>query len=160
MGRIELHERKTLKLENVLKRSIELERESTALTVQVEQMQSYIRVKGVRQIGPLIQYAYAKVSEAGEISMNMELMLQCNHYVHKAEEPYSMEPVIRVPNCIYCRYIGPGEMLKFAYDKISVFAFENEIPLKGSSYTIFVDQSEEGTLVADVFMERADGETD
>ncbi len=161
MGKIELNERKTLKLTNTLKRSMELEKESTALTVQVEQMQSYIRVKGARQIGPLIQYAHASVSEAGELSMNMELMLQCNHYIHQVEQPYAMDSVIRVPDCIYCRYTGPGEMLKFAYDKINLFAFENNIPLRGNSYTIFVDQNEEeGTLVADVFMERADGETD
>lgn len=160
MGKIELSDRKTLKLTNALRCGIELKKESAALSVQVEQMQSYIRVKGARQIGPLIQYAEANVSGTGELDMNMELLLQCNNYIHKVEEPYRMEPVLRVPDCVYCRYMGPGEMLKFAYDKINLYAFENDIPLKGNSYTIFVEQSEDGTLVADVFMERADGETD
>lgn len=161
MGKIELNDRKTLKLTNTLKRRIEFGEEDTMLTVPVEQMQSYIRVKGARQIGPLIQYTHANDSEAGEWDINMELMLQCNNYIHKVEEPYAMEATVRVPNCIYCRYTGPGEMLKFAYDKINLFAFENDIPMRGNSYTIFVEQNEEeGTLVADVFMERADGETD
>lgn len=73
------------------------------------------------------------------------------------EQPYNMVPVIRVLNCMYCRYIGPEEKLKFACDKIQLEAFENDIPLKGDSYTIFVDRNEEDeTIIADVFMERAD----
>ncbi len=43
------------------------------------------------------------------------------------------------------------------YDKIQLEAFENDIPLKGDSYTIFVDRDEENeTITADVFMERTD----
>lgn len=32
-------------------------------------MQSYIRVKGARQIGPLIQYTQTGVNETGELNM-------------------------------------------------------------------------------------------
>ena len=47
--------------------------------------------------------------------------------------------------------------MQFAYDKINLEASENDIKLKGDSYTVFVDQDEEeGTIIADVFMERAD----
>lgn len=160
MGKMELSERKTLKLTNVLKRRVKLEKENTVFAAQVEQMQSYIRVKGAKQIGPLIQYASVQVGETGDLLMNMELLLQCDNYIEGVEDPYIMQQSLRIPDCIYCRYIGGGETLKFAYDKINVYAFENEIPLKGSSYTIFVDQNEEGTVIADVFMERANDETD
>lgn len=161
MGKIELNERKTLKLSNVLKSSLEIGNGATEPFVQVEQMQSYIRVKGARQIGPLIQYTHASANEHGEVNVDIQLMLQCSNNIHKVEEPYSMESVIRVPNCIYCRYIGPEEGLRFAYDKINLYAFENDIRLKGDSYTIFVDKNEEeDTLIADVFTERLDGEAD
>ena len=47
--------------------------------------------------------------------------------------------------------------MKFAYDKIHLEAFENDIPLKEDNYTIFVDQNvEEGTIVADVFIPKAE----
>lgn len=85
------------------------------------------------------------------------MMLQCNNYINNVEQPYAMESVVRVPNAMYCRYNGPEEKLKFAYDKIQLEAFENDIPLKGDSYTIFVDRDEENeTITADVFMERLD----
>ena len=69
------------------------------------------------------------------------------------EKMYSMESVLRVTDCMYCRYMGPEEQLKIAYDKINVEAFENDIELEGESYTVFVDENEEeGTIVADVFV--------
>ena len=89
--------------------------------------------------------------------MDIIMMLQSNNYIYSVEQPYSMESVLRIPNCMYCRYIGPEDKLRFAYDKIQLEAFENDIPLKGDSYTIFVDRDEENeTITADVFMERAD----
>ena len=110
------------------------------------------------QIGPLIQYTRTQLNEKGELDMEIIMMLQCNNYIHSVEQPYFMESVIRVQNALYCRYHGPEQSLKFAYDKIQLEAFENDIPLKGDSYTIFVDRNEEDeTITADVFMERADG---
>ena len=48
------------------------------------------------------------------------------------------------------------ENLQFAYQKLGVYAFENDIKLKGDSYTIFVKQ-DENEFVADVFMETLKG---
>lgn len=58
---------------------------------------------------------------------------------------------------MYARYIGEESKLKFAYDKINLIAFEEDIPLKGDSYTVFVAKNDDG-IIADVFMERADNE--
>jgi len=58
---------------------------------------------------------------------------------------------------MYCRYIGLEDKLKLAYDKLNLTAFENDIQLKGDSYKIFVDRNEEeNTIIAEVFMPRAD----
>jgi hypothetical protein len=135
-----------------------MESADSILNAQLEQMQSYIKIKGARQIGPLIQYVKTQVAETG-INVDTELMFQCNNLIHSVEEPYGTESLIRVPNCIYCRYMGPAESLRFAYDKINLYAFENDIKLNGENYTIFVEQNEEDMIVADVFAERADDET-
>ena len=157
MGKIQYNENKTLKLTNVLKNKILLSDEDLDFNVAIEQMQSYIKTKGTMQIGPLIQHTRAQVNEEGELDMEIIMMLQCSNYIHSVEQPYAMESVIRVPNALYCRYHGPEDKLSFAYQKIQLEAFENDIPLKGDSYTIFVDRNEEDeTITADVFMERAD----
>ena len=157
MNKLQFHNKKVLKLTNVLKYKILIDEESFDLNVAIEQMQSYIKIKGAMQIGPLIQYTRTFINDAGELDMEIIMMLQCNNYINNVEQPYAMESVVRVPNAMYCRYNGPEEKLKFAYDKIQLEAFENDIPLKGDSYTIFVDRDEENeTITADVFMERSD----
>ena len=158
MNKLELRERKILKLTNVIKCEVKIEKEDFDWNIVIEQMQSYIRIKGKAQIGPLIQYMRTFVNENNELDMKIIFMFQCNNYIHNVEPPYSMESVIRVPNCMYCRYIGPENKLKFAYDKIHLEAFENDIELEDCSYTIFVDRNEEDeTIVADVFIPRKDG---
>lgn len=148
---------KTLKLTNVLMMRCQLQDEDFDFNIAIEQMQSFIRSKGAMQIGPLIQYTNSYINEEGEMDIEIRMLLQCNNYIHSVEQPYTMESVLRIPNCMYCRYMGPEEKLSFAYNKIQLEAFENDIPLKGDSYTIFVDKNEEEeTITADVFMERAD----
>lgn len=157
MKKISISPSKTLKLTNILINRCQIKEEDFDFTVSIEQMQSFIRTKGAVQIGPLIQYTNSYINEAGEMDIDIRLMLQCNHYIHSVQQPYTMESMIRIPNCMYCRYIGPEDKLSFAYQKIQLEAFENDILLKGDSYTIFVDRDEENeTITADVFMERAD----
>lgn len=157
MSKLQYHDNRTLKLTNVLKYRIILEKKDVDFDIIIRQMQIYIKTKGAIQVGPLIQYTKSIVNENGELNIEIIMMLQCNHYIHNVEFPYSMESIIRIPNALYCKYNGPEKYVKFAHDKIQLEAFENEIPLKGDSYTIFVDQNEEEeTIIADVFMERAD----
>lgn len=157
MNKLQFHANKVLKLTNVLKYKILLDDENFDLNVAIEQMQSYIRAKGAMQIGPLIQYTRAFLNEDNEMDMEIVMMLQCNNYIHSVEQPYSMESVIRVPNALYCRYTGPETSLKFAYDKINMEAFEQNIKLADCNYTIFLDNNqEEDITIADVFVPRAE----
>ncbi len=157
MNKLQYYNNKVLKLTNVLKYKILLDDESFDFNVSIEQMQSYIRTKGAMQIGPLIQYTRTFMNENNELDMEIVMMLQCNNYIHSVEPPYSMESVIRVPNALYCRYTGPETSLKFAYDKINVEAFEQDIKLADYNYTIFLDNNEEeGITIADVFVPRAE----
>lgn len=159
MPKLLFNQNKILKLQNVLIEKIMLEDEDIDFSLIVEKMQSYIKVKGAMQIGPLIQYTKPFVNDDEELDMEINLLLQCNNFIHSVEKPYRMESVLRVQDCMYCHYIGPEEKLKFAYDKINLEAFENDIDLTGESYTVFVDQNEEeGTIVADVFMPKAKDE--
>lgn len=158
MSKLQYNKNKAIKLQNVLVGKVNLEEEMD-FNIIVEKMQSYIKVKGAMQIGPLIQHTKTFVSAEEELDMEINLLLQCNNFIHSVEKPYTMESVLRVQDCMYCHYIGPEEKLKFAYDKINLEAFENDIELTGESYTVFVDQNEEeGTIVADVFMPKAKDE--
>lgn len=158
MSKLQVNNNKTLKLQNALINKVDFSDEKMDINLLVEKMQSYIKVKGAMQIGPLIQHTKPFVNNEEELDVEVRLLLQCNNFIHNVEKPYMMESVLRVQNCMYCHYVGPEEKLKFAYDKINLEAFENDIELTGESYTVFVDQNEEGTIVADVFMPKAKDE--
>lgn len=156
MIKLNLNHDKILKLTNTLIYEVQTG-ELEDINVNMEQMENYIRVKGAMPIGPLIQYTNMTIDEQGQPQLQLQMIRQCNNYIHTVEPPYHMESVLRVKNCMYVRYTGLEESMKFAYDKISLTAFEEDIPLKGDSYTIFVDRNEtDDTIVADVFMPKAE----
>lgn len=155
MRKLQFSETKTLKLTNVLTYKVLLN-DGIDLNVIIEQMKSYIKARGAISIGPLIQYTKTSMVDS-KVNIEIALMLQCNNFIHEVELPYSMDSIIRIPDALYCRYYGPENKLKFAYDKIKLEAFEKDIDLDTSSYTIFVQQNvEEELLLADVFVPRVE----
>ena len=157
MSKLKVHFNKSLKLSNVLVRRLTNEQEIIEFNQIVQNMENYIKVKGAIPVGPLIQHTSSTINESGEIGIVMEIMMQSNNFLHNIEQPYNIKSIIKVKNCLYVRFRGSESKLNFAYDKIGVTAYEEDIELKGNSYTIFVDQQDDN-IVADVFMERTDNE--
>lgn len=151
-NKIQLNLNKTLKLSNLLVGFISIE-ENENIQTKVYQMENYIKSKGATPIGPLIQKTEYSINEEGQLDIKVYLMRQANNFIHNVEPPYTMESVLRVKNCMYARYTGPEEKLKLAYDKINVTAFEEDIELLNSNYTIFVDKQDDN-IVADIFVEK------
>ncbi len=139
MNKLQLSKNKTLKLTNVLRYKLPLDDEDFNFDTVIEQMEAYIRTKGALQIGPLVQYTNAFVNEDGELDMELVMMLQCNNFIHSVEPPYSMDSVIRVSNCMYCRYMGPEDKLKFAYDKINMEMTYNGALVMPKNYAVMTD---------------------
>ena len=145
MKKIIVGKNKTLKLNNVLGINIKLE-DLSQTDVFIEKMINVIKVNGAEQLGPLIQHSYVSNDEDNPI--RIELLVQCDRFLNKIEEPFIMRPIIRVSNCMYCRYIGLEENQGIGYDKKKLEPYENDIDLTGNTNTIYDDSKEnEGTTV-------------
>ena len=138
-------ENRTLKLVNVLSYQMNLEEMESMeqFAVAIEKMQNYIKVKGTKQIGPLVQYQKLSKFEENKLVVDIIFLLQCESFIHNVESPYEMKSMIKIPNCMYCRYSGLENNLNYAYDKIKLEAFENDITLAEESYTVYVNSDEE-----------------
>lgn len=149
--KIIVKENKILKLNNVLIREV-----SQNELMEVNQigcmMESYIKAKGNSIIGPMINYSSAEGDENGQVKIVLKLIVQLKNPIHSVDKPYEFKPQIKVTNCLFARFTEKEENLQYAYSKLSLHAFENNIKLKGDSYTVFVNKAEEN-IVADVFME-------
>lgn len=149
--KIVLRENKTLKLNNVLIREVS-GNELIDINQITYMMDSYIKSKGNSTLGPMINYSSVEVDENGQPKVTIRIMVQLKNPIHNIEEPYEFQSQLRVTNCLFARFTEKEENLQFAYQKLGVYAFENNIKLKGDSYTVFVKKEEEN-IVADVFME-------
>lgn len=149
---IQISKSKTLKLTNVLIQEANL-MENFDLSTVVLQMENYMKSKGAVPIGPLIQKTTYNINGEGQIEIHTYILRQASNYIHSVEEPYKMESVIRVRNCMYAHYVGPEEKLKLAYDKINITAFEEDIEITSENFTIFVDQQGDD-IIADIFVEK------
>jgi hypothetical protein len=154
-----VHHSKTLKLTNILLLELSKEEDFEQLQnfqVLVEQMELHIKQRGAQPIGPLIQKTAVSVNETGEPQVIITFIRQANTYIHHVDASYRMESMIRVSDCLYTRFVGEEGNLKFAYSKLQLVGYEEEIPLSTETYTVFVDSNEdEGTITADIFVPKA-----
>lgn len=150
MNPIQVSESKTLKLTNVLSRRIMPEELQNIGTI-VMQMDNFIKSQNALPIGPLVQHIEVTLGPKPEAQIY--LMRQANQLITKIDPQYHMDAVLRVKDCLYAHYTGPMAKSELAAQKLNILAFENDIKLKNSSYTIFVNQDDDDAAV-DVFMEK------
>ena len=155
MEKISIRENKVLKLNNVLIREVS-ENELIDIDKITYMMDSYIKSKGNLTVGPMINYSGFEMDDDGQAKINIKIMVQLKSPIHNIEAPYEQKTQVRIANCLFARFIEKQENLQFAYQKLGVHAFENDMQLKGDSYTIFVKEEGEN-IVADIFMETLKG---
>ena len=149
MKEIKVAENKTLKLTNVLSREIHPE-EMASLPVVLTQMHNFIKSNGAQPLGPLVQCI--KLPAGPNPQPEVYMMQQATQMIPNMEPGYHMDAVLRVKNCLYAHYTGPLSQSQLASSKLQIHAFENDIKMTGSSYTIYVNQDDDDAVV-DVFME-------
>ena len=149
MNEIKVAENKTLKLTNVLSRTLHPE-ELANLPVILTQMQNFMKSNGVQPIGPLVQAI--KPGTGPDQLPEMYMMQQATQLIPQMDPGYHMDAILRVKNCLYAHYTGPMENNQLASYKLQVHAFENDQKLTGTSYTIYVNQDSDDAVI-DVFME-------
>jgi hypothetical protein len=156
---MDIHYSKNLKLTNALMAIISEENSSDqcdSFQLLVERMDLHIRQKGSQPIGPLIQKTDIQIDTTGKTQMVVTFIRQSDTFIHRVDSQYKMESVIKISNCLYTRFIGDEDNIQFAYNKLHLVGYEEEIPLSTETYTVFVDaDEEEGTITADIFVPKA-----
>ena len=113
--------------------------------------ENFVRSHGAQPIGPLVQHIL--VTKGPKPEAQMYLLRQANQMITPPGPQYHMDAVLRVKNCLYAHYVGPMARNELATQKLNIYAFEHDIKLSGSAYSIFVSQDDDEGVV-DVFMEK------
>jgi hypothetical protein len=152
MPKIEFRENKTLKLTNVLSREVPAT-ELLSQNKQVLLLQNWLKTKGYETVGPLIFFTatQAGVTAPEELDVRSKIMIQLNTCNVRLESPYFFRKELRIENCLMARFADKAEKLQFAMQKLSLYAYENDLELTGDTYVIIAKQTAD-FLNADVFM--------
>lgn len=118
-------------------------------------LDDYIKSKGVTPIGPLIQYTF--LSSTGDENIKIALIRQADGVINEVDPPFLFCRNIRIIDCLFVRFCGRDTQLKYAYDKLNLLAFEENIPLAGHIFTVFTSMDDDN-LSADVFMQKSNSE--
>ena len=141
MREIQVAENKTLKLTNVLARKIDAS-ELGNLGVILTQMQNFIKSHSAMPVGPVIQCV--KFTSGPNPEPQIYFMMQVNQLIPRLEPGYEQDAVLRVKGCL--------DHSSLASQKLNIYAYEHEIELTGTTYSIYVNQDSENGVM-DVFME-------
>ena len=152
MPLIELRENKILKLTNLLSRKVPSD-EIFNQDKQIQMLINWIQAKGYKTVGPLITYSSGVKGLDAENKpiIDSRIMLQLRQSDVRVQLPYRFEKELRITNCLLARFNDKSEYIQYATNKLTLFAYENDLTLTGETYIVFIEQNGEH-LVADVFM--------
>lgn len=152
MPQIEFRENKVLKLTNVLSRKVPTS-EIMNQDKQINMLMNWIKAKGYQTVGPLIMYSsgITGTDAEGQPIIDSRVMVQLNTENVRLELPYRFDKELRIPNCLLARFNDEAEKLQYATNKLTLYAYENDLALTGETYIVFLQQ-QESRIFADVFM--------
>lgn len=152
MPQIEFRENKILKLVNVLSRRVP-EQELLNQDKQIAMLMNWIKAKGYQTVGPLIMYStgITGVDAEGQPIIDFRIMVQLNTGNVRIELPYRFEREVRITNCLLARFNDEADKIQYATNKLTLYAYENDLELTGETYIVLLEQQAD-KLLADVFM--------
>lgn len=147
--KLEIVENKTLKLLNVFSKKLE----NIAVEKIDNEIQKFINFVDVSKFqvrGPLITKDNGtKISEAGEITLDYDVMVQT---INKVTAPnFEFYPELKVPGCLYVHFEGLQEEFQYAQSKLDLYIWENDLIATGEQYVIHLQELPEH-FIADVFI--------
>ena len=149
MVKLEVKENKKLVLKNVVVkelRNISLESVDEAISKAIKQIQ----VMKIQSFGPLVTKNYGMViHEDGTATINYDVMVQAHDY-KQYQGTFKTYEKLTNEYCLYLRFEDSPEYLPFAYNKLDLYLYENDLEPEGSIINVLIEDSE-NQLIMDIF---------
>ena len=134
MAKLEIKDNKKLVLKSVIcKKLYDIKAEN--INQEIEKFYQHLQLLKAQIFGPLI------VKSCGTT---------IHHNAQQYSNIYDVQDSISVPYCLYVRFEDSPEYLQYAYSKLDLHVYENDIQTDGIVYTVYVNSSPE-KMVVDIF---------
>jgi len=149
MSKLEVKENKKLVLKNVLRKELN-NIKIDDLDNEISKFGNKLQLLHVQLFGPLIiRNRGTKIHDDGSVTMDYDLIAQAHDYLQYKDQ-FIIEDKHSVDNCIYVRFEGAMDEINYAYTKLDLHIYENDLISNGEIYLINVQEHPEHSII-DIF---------
>lgn len=149
MAKLEIKENKKLVLKNVIAyeiRDILME----DLDAEINKFLNKIKLLKIQTFGPLVTKNYGvQIHEDGTMTVSYDVMIQAHDY-KRYKNSYKVYDRLVAEYCAYVRFEDHPQYLNYAYSKLELYFYENDLETDGVIYNVLVSESED-FMVMDIF---------
>jgi len=149
LKKMEVKEHKKLVLKNILRREVR-GITSDDFNRELLMFHKFIERERVQTFGPLVIVTLGTQVLGDAITQDFDLIIQAHNY-----KKYSLQAQIserfECSNCIYIKFEGHPKDLHYAYSKLDLFLYENELESDGKTYSIVLEETGNYTTI-DIFL--------
>lgn len=125
MNEIKMATGKNVTFRNVLSRALESDK-AEGIERSARMFEAYIKREGLEPYGPLIIRNTSR-SNGRDCMQYLEMLSQLRDVPASVVDPYQFSERIRLEGCLMARYSGPMDVMRMAFSKAQVYAFENSL---------------------------------
>lgn len=149
MAKLEVKENKKLVLKQVLVhelRNFDLEK----MDDEIQNFTKRLNVLKAQTFGPLITRNYGtQIHEDGTMSIDYDIMVQAHDY-KQYKETYKTYDKLSCEHCAYLHFEDHPQYLNYAYSKLDLYFYENDLESDGVIFNVFLRETPEMVAV-DIF---------
>ncbi|NQI71918.1 AraC family transcriptional regulator [Streptococcus suis] len=117
---------------------------------EINKFHQHLQLVKAQIFGPLIVKSCGTIiNDDGSVSTDFELYVQAQN-AQQYSNLYDIQDVVSIPNCLYVRFDDSPEYLQYAYSKLELYIYEQDIQTDGTVYTVYVNSSPD-KMIVDIF---------
>ncbi|MFA9467321.1 AraC family transcriptional regulator [Streptococcus sp. E24BD] len=149
MAKLEVKDNKKLVLKQVICQKLHGAKVEN-VDKEIDKFRQHLQLLKAQVFGPLIVKSCGTIiHDDGDITTDFEFYVQA-HNAQMYSNMYEIQDTISVPHCLYIRFEDSPEYLQFAYSKLEIYMYENDIQTDGTVYTVYIKSSAE-KMIVDIF---------
>lgn len=149
MAKLEVKDNKKLVLKQVICKKVYGAKVEN-VEHEINKFHQHLKLVKAQIFGPLIVKSCGTViHDDGTITTDFEFYAQA-HNAQQYSNLYDIQDVVSIPNCLYVRFEDSPEYLQYAYSKLELHIYEQDIQTDGTVYTVYVNSSPE-KMIVDIF---------
>ncbi|MGK4109562.1 AraC family transcriptional regulator [Enterococcus cecorum] len=117
---------------------------------EIEKFYQHLCLLNAKVYGPLIvKSCGTNIGDDGCITTDFDIYIQA-HDAYKYSNVYEFFEFLSVPSCLYVHFEDSSEYLQYAYAKLELHIYENDVQTDGTIYTVYVNNCSE-KMIVDIF---------